>query len=63
MDEFDTFVLPDPEPEGVPRLPSTAQTRERFAFLKTKRMGAVWQEGDCIYRKGPCGITVFDFGD
>ncbi len=43
----------------VRRIPSTAQTRERHAFLKTKRMGDSWEEGGALYRKGPVGNTVF----
>ena len=37
---------------------STPETRERFAFLKTKRKGDGWQEGDRFYCMGPTGVTV-----
>jgi hypothetical protein len=39
---------------------STTETRERYAFLKTKRQGTTWQEGRLLYRNGPTGVTVFD---
>ena len=50
--------LPPAEPETVPRVASTPQTQERYAFLKTKRKGSGWQEGDCWYRMGSTGVTV-----
>jgi hypothetical protein len=46
------------EPEITPKLPSTPDTKERFAFLKTKRIGEAWQEGDRLYRVGKTGVTV-----
>jgi hypothetical protein len=44
--------------EIAPKLPSTPDTKERFAFLKAKKNGSGWQEGDCWYRMGPPGVTV-----
>ena len=46
--------------EGTLCLPSTITTRERYAFLKTKRLGTTWEENGLLYKKGPQGITVFD---
>ena len=41
-------------------VPSTAATKARYAFLKTKRLGATWEESGALYRMGPTGVTVFD---
>jgi hypothetical protein len=43
----------------VRRLPSTAQTRERYEFLRKKRIGATWEEDGCLYVKGQHGVTAF----
>lgn len=45
---------------GCPIMPSTAETRARYAFVRTKRLGDTWQEGRFLYRMGPNGVTVFD---
>ena len=42
------------------RLPSTEQTRSRYAILRKKRAGDVWEEGSLLYRMGDGGVTVFD---
>jgi hypothetical protein len=64
MDDLDqikaldeTFEVGD-EPTAY-RVPSTPETRARYAVLKGKAMGEAWNEGSRLYRKGPCGITVF----
>jgi hypothetical protein len=48
----------DEEPTAI-RVPSTPETRARYAVLKGKAVGEAWNEGSRLYRKGPNGITVF----
>jgi hypothetical protein len=46
-----------------PHVPSTAESRKRYAFLRTKRVGDTWHEvegGRYLYRYGPQGVTVWD---
>jgi hypothetical protein len=57
---FDVAELIDTEPVLGGGAPSTEETRKRYAFLKTKREGTTWQEGRFVYRKGACGVTVYD---
>jgi len=57
---FDDAKLIDVEPVLGTRAASTPATRERYAVLRSKRVGDVWQEGRRLYRKGPNGVTVFD---
>jgi hypothetical protein len=52
---------PDDEPCGY-AVPRTEATAERYAFLKTKRLGDTWDENGRVYRAGKCGITVFKLG-
>jgi hypothetical protein len=56
----DAIEVPDPV-DRVQRSPSTPQTKARYQALKARRPGETWQEGSRIYRKGPHGITVYDF--
>ena len=59
IDFFDEPELEVVDAAGL-RLPSTS---ESFAFLKTKRVGDVWFEGQAgryLYHYGPQGVTVFD---
>jgi hypothetical protein len=59
----DVEVEAEPTPSYFPRMPSTAASRERYAFLKTKRVGDTWNEGPggrYLYLMGRCGVTVFD---
>ena len=58
-EHFDEPELQDAEPVTGCRVQSTPQTRERFASVKTKRKGQVWEEDGSIYRMGPTGVTVF----
>jgi hypothetical protein len=51
----------DDEPCGY-AVPRTEATAERYAFLKTKRLGDTWDENGRVYRAGKCGITVFKLG-
>ena len=37
---------------------STPETRARYAFLKTKRIGDCWVEGRSRYVMGKTGVTV-----
>jgi hypothetical protein len=41
------------------RAHSTEQSRQRYAYLRTRRMGEAWAEGRHIGRRGPNGITWF----
>jgi hypothetical protein len=50
----------EPQPQGY-RCGSTPETRARYAVLRTKREGDSWQQGNILYRKGPGGITAFNF--
>jgi hypothetical protein len=50
------------EPPSSLRVHSTPATRERYAFLKSKKEGAVWEEGGSLYRQGATGVTVFKPG-
>ena len=47
--------------EEVPtyRAPSTPETKARYAFLKSKKLGETWEENGRLYRQGPCGVTVY----
>ena len=46
FDEPLVVALLNDEPTITPRVPRTATTAERYRFLKTKRRGVTWQEGD-----------------
>ena len=52
FDDADSLEPAEPLP-GVQRSASTPETRDRYTFLKTKKLGAVWEEaGGRLYRFG-----------
>jgi hypothetical protein len=59
MEDAALFENAIAEPEIVSVPTSTPSTKERYAFLKTKRLAAVWNEGSALYRMGETGVTVF----
>jgi hypothetical protein len=46
---FEDADLIDLEPVIGHRAASTPETRERYAFLKTKRQGSAWEEDNRLY--------------
>ena len=52
------FEVDDPPAASI-RVPSTPETRDRYAFLKAKKAGSVWEEDGRLYRMGSGGVTVF----
>jgi hypothetical protein len=46
-------------PVMVRRGQSTPETRERYQFLRTKKIGSTWEENGLLYRYGPHGVTAF----
>jgi hypothetical protein len=62
---FDCFDLPIVERDlpisHVRRQPSPEETRDRYAFLKTKTYGAVWNEGPWTFKRTANGVTAFRF--
>ena len=60
---YDTELAEPIEPlTHVRRGASTPETRERYAFRKTKKVGTCWEENGRLYRMGPQGVAVFDPG-
>ena len=48
----------DDEPVGY-SVPRTDATAERYAVLRSKRVGDTWYEDGRTYRAGKTGVTVF----
>ena len=56
---FDKPESIDTEPVLGGGAPSTPPTRKRYAFLRSKKLGATWEESGRLCRMGPSGVTVF----